>query len=538
MVDSPDREPVSADPPPSPAPAPAPDPIPPGEPVRPGPDAVAAPAAEYPLGVSRPPLGLEDLPEPEEVFKVRRLGPLQIVQFVIGPSLIALGISVGSGEWLLGPQAVGSFGFVGVGWVITVSALLQTFYNVEISRYVVATGEVPIVGFGRVPPGWKFWVPFSLFVFYFAFIFGGWAAGAGQGLFALIAGRVHEPDEVQWTRLLGIGLLLVVFLITVLARRISRALELANWVIIGSLIAVLLVVTVAVVPGSVWLEGVSGLVTPAAPPEGITATQLGGLAGFTALASGLNWYAMNHYRDKGYGMGHRVGFLSGVRGGRAEVRPVGVTFPDTPVNRSRWKRWYRLLMIDLWGVFFVGAMLGMLLPTVLMAHLVVSSGEAPTPANVPTFAAEQLGAQYGPAMFALMLLIGVLVLFSTQLGIFEALVRNFTDAVHATSPRLRRLIEGDPRRFYYPYMLVVLAVIAVAMHLALPAELVQISANMSNFGALMFPFVLMYLNSRLPRPARPRPWHYVILVLNFLFFGFFFVNFVYEFFTGAALVRF
>jgi hypothetical protein len=108
---------------------------------------VAADGQTYQLGKSRPPLGVDDLPEPEEVFKVRgRLGPLQIIQFVIGPSLIALGISVGSGEWLLGPQAVGTFGFVGVGWVITISAVLQTFYNVEVSRYVVATGEVPVVG--------------------------------------------------------------------------------------------------------------------------------------------------------------------------------------------------------------------------------------------------------------------------------------------------------------------------------------------------------------------------------------------------------
>jgi hypothetical protein len=116
-------------------------------------------AGVYPLGKSRPPLAVDDLPEPEEVFKVSRLGPPQVIQFVIGPSLIALGISIGSGEWLLGPQAVGSFGFIGIGWVITVSAILQTFYNVEVSRYVVATGEVPIVGWGRVPPGWKFWIP-------------------------------------------------------------------------------------------------------------------------------------------------------------------------------------------------------------------------------------------------------------------------------------------------------------------------------------------------------------------------------------------
>ena len=37
-------------------------------------------AETYPLGASRPPLGVDDLPEPEEVFKVRRLGPIQIIQ--------------------------------------------------------------------------------------------------------------------------------------------------------------------------------------------------------------------------------------------------------------------------------------------------------------------------------------------------------------------------------------------------------------------------------------------------------------------------
>jgi hypothetical protein len=122
------------------------------------------PARTYPLGVSRPPLDLGDLPTPEEVFGVRRIGPRELFAYVVGPSLIALGISIGSGEWLLGPQAVGQFGFTGVGWVILVSAVLQTFYNVECARYVVATGEVPVLGWGRVPPGAAFWVPFSAFV--------------------------------------------------------------------------------------------------------------------------------------------------------------------------------------------------------------------------------------------------------------------------------------------------------------------------------------------------------------------------------------
>ena len=33
------------------------------------------------------------------------------------------------------------------------------------------------------------------------------------------------------------------------------------------------------------------------------------------------------------------------------------------------------------------------------------------------------------------------------------MVRVTTDAANAGGPRLRRLLEGDPRRFYYPFML-------------------------------------------------------------------------------------
>jgi hypothetical protein len=490
----------------------------------------------YPLGTSRPALAVADLPEPEEVFRVRRIGPKELFKYALGPSLIALGISIGSGEWLLGPQAVGQYGFVGIGWVILVSAVLQTFYNVESSRYVLATGEAPVVGWGRVPPGYLLWVPLSVFVVIFAFIAGGWAASAGQGLYALVHGEV-APSGAEEPRIWAIALLVLVFLITAAAKRVSRALELANWVMVGTILVALLLIALFVVPFDIWWEAIRGFVTPAAPPAGITATQLGGLAGFTALASGLNWYVMGHYRDKGYGMGYRTGFISGLRGERRELLASGVTFPDDPANAARWRRWYRLLLADMWGIFFVGAVLGMLLPTILMAHAVEKSGTTPTAASVPTFVATALRPDYGPLMFYGMLLIGVLVLFSTQLGIFEGMVRVATDAAHGTSPRLRRLVEGDPRRFYYPFMLVLLVIIAVILHLALPVNLVQWSANMSNLGALIYPFLLMYLNSRLPRPARPRPWHYVLLVANVLFFGFFFVNFIADF-VGDPLVTF
>jgi hypothetical protein len=144
----------------------------------------------YRLGVGRPPLGVGDLPTPEEAFGARRIGLKETIALVIGPSLIALGLSIGSGEWILAPLAIGTNGWVGIGFVALISILLQAFYNVEIGRYVVGTGEVPSLGFGRIPPGMFVGTILAILLFYLAFITGGWAAGAGDGLFTFVTGDI------------------------------------------------------------------------------------------------------------------------------------------------------------------------------------------------------------------------------------------------------------------------------------------------------------------------------------------------------------
>ena len=85
------------------------------------------------IGVSRPALPLTDIPTPEEVFNKPKIGPKELITCVLGPSMIALGVSIGSGEWLLGPLGFGKYGFMGLGFLVMVAAVLQTFYNVELS---------------------------------------------------------------------------------------------------------------------------------------------------------------------------------------------------------------------------------------------------------------------------------------------------------------------------------------------------------------------------------------------------------------------
>jgi hypothetical protein len=462
------------------------------------------------------------------VFGARRIGLKETVMLVIGPSLIALGLSIGSGEWLLAPLAIGESGWVGVGFVALVSILLQAFYNVEIGRYVVATGEVPSIGFGRIPPGFFLGTILAVLLFYLAFITGGWAAAAGDGLFTLLTGDIPGEEDTNATNWLAVLLMGVVFVMTLFGRKISRTLELINWVLVVFILVTLTIAAIVLVNASAWGDGLEGLFRPALPPEGVDATSIGAVAGFAAMASGLNYVFMNYYRDKGYGMGSKAGYIPALLGGeRHEVAAVGTTFRETPENTARWRRWYRFLVLEMWVVFVPGALIGILMPGILVSSLAERSGTLPNEETMPTYVASQLDQLGEPRIFYYWaLLVGFLIFFTTQLVVFEMLVRNFVDAVYGSSERFRRMIGGDPRRFYYPFMVVLAVVISVIIFQAIPTELLQWSANMSNLAALIMPFALMYLISKLPRPAKAKWWSYVILVLVAVYFGFFFLNFL------------
>ena len=326
------------------------------------------------IGVSRPPLPLADLPTPEEVFSRPRIGLRELVTCVLGPSMIALGVSIGSGEWLLGPLAFGKYGgFIGLGWLITISAILQTFYNVENARYTLATGEVPVVGFSRTPPGYMLWVPATLLVIYIGWVWGGWASSAGQSIFALCTGRTFRTDsaaELETVRVIAIGLMFLSLLVYLVGKKIARTLEIIDTFLLFIILSTLIILAALFAPPQLWREMLAGIVTPAPLPKGIDAQTLGSIIGYTGFGAGMNFMLINYYRDHGYAMGHKVGFFSGLFGGqKQEVLPSGVTFRETPDNARIWNRWFRYLLIDQWLVFFVGAIIGMFVPSILVVAL-------------------------------------------------------------------------------------------------------------------------------------------------------------------------
>jgi Mn2+/Fe2+ NRAMP family transporter len=72
-----------------------------------------------------------------------------------------VGASLGAGEWLIGPAVTARYGGALL-WITVLTLLAQYIYNVEASRYTLATGEGIMTGKLRLKPGSRFWT-FSYF---------------------------------------------------------------------------------------------------------------------------------------------------------------------------------------------------------------------------------------------------------------------------------------------------------------------------------------------------------------------------------------
>src|SRR4051812_44941129 len=87
----------------------------------------------------------------------------------IGPGIVMMGIQIGGGEWLLGPEVTARYGG-GLMWIATVAIVLQVFYNLECGRYALYCGEPIFTGFLPTKPGPRFWVGGILFLNFSALI--------------------------------------------------------------------------------------------------------------------------------------------------------------------------------------------------------------------------------------------------------------------------------------------------------------------------------------------------------------------------------
>jgi len=446
----------------------------------------------------------------------------------VGPGVIVLGASIGSGEFLLGPAAFVKYG-LSLLWIVGVAALLQTLLNVELMRYTIATGEPVFTGFMRTRPHSTFWAWLYSILFFLQMGWPGWAGAAAGAVFFLFAKRLPSAGDGGAVYGIGVGLFLICGLILLVGRRIERTLEFLNWIMVVLIIGGFGTLSLFFVPASTWgaaLAGFAGYDSPSHSfqfiPSGADFFLLGAFAAYAGAGGVINLTLSNWARDKGYGMSSAVGYIPAAVGGKKVVLAhSGSTFQPTSAAMERWRGWWRIVRVDQWGIYFTGAILGMVLPALLYVTF-VPRGSDIRGLGIAAALAQAVATQKGAIFGGLIAVLGVWILFKTQLDILDGMTRAVTDILWTGSRRIRAWRGGDVRVVYYGVLVVVSLWGIVALRLTQPIVLLALSANMAGIVFIISSLHLLYVNTRLlPVELRPPMWRRCALVALALFYGLF-----------------
>jgi len=461
-----------------------------------------------------PPWEVSDLPAPPP-FDLRG------IMKVIGPGAIMAATSIGGGEWLVGPAAAVKY-TSSIFLIVTAAIFLQVIFNLEAIRYTLYTGEPIYGGIMRLKPGPKFWAGFYAVLGFFQL---GWPALAGSAAAALLSarlGRLPAGGDRGAQIWITVGLILVVVLILSFGGTIEKMLEYFAWTMLAIVFSFLLFVNFAYVPLAHWWTTFVGFFQFSGLPRPIDWGLIGALAA-TAGSGGLgNLTITNWVRDKGFGMGAKVGAIPSAIGGiEIKLSHVGTVFPTTPENLSRWREWLRYVHADqlwVWALFcFLGMYLNVNLATYIVPHGTEMQGLA-----AGAYQAKYLAEKVWSGFWFVTLFNGFWILFKTQLGNTDILVRTVTDALWMASGKLRDWRGGRIQRVYYGILLAFTIWSILVVRSASPMKLFTILANVAGIVMVIGSVQIFLVNRRfLPRAVRPARWREAALLLCAVFYAFF-----------------
>ena len=356
----------------------------------------------------------------EEVPRVPRVAHL------VGPSIIALAMGLGAGEFLLWPNLVTVNGYQ-IWWLFWVGVLTQFVVIGEIERWTLATGESVFGGMARLDR-LSFWPWFFLAATLISFFWPGWASQsadfAGQIVEAVTGTRLEwQPIALVMLAFIWFGLAVSKIVYNAL-ERFEMGLVLGFFPLLGF---VLLMVGVLPADFLALLEGAvrvgrapEGLLTGEQFPTLLIAVAYAGSGGTLLLAQSL-WL-----RDKGFGMAAYQGRIAGIRGENEPVSETGfVADLSAATALARLKAWIRTAHRELLVTFVLLILVSVVITTMVVTATLGTgntelAGELTAMVGRQAAVLERVGGTWLKVIF---LLGGSFVLFSTQLGIVDTVTR-------------------------------------------------------------------------------------------------------------------
>ena len=488
-----------------------------------------------------PAWGVADLPEPEP------LAWRQWTRFV-GPGVVMMGVQIGGGEWLFGPEITARYGG-GLMWIATIAIVVQVFYNLECGRYALYCGEPIFTGFMRLRPGPTFWVVFFLLLSAGAII-PGLASHGGAVLATLYLGHPAGLEDRPLVMAMAYGCLVAVVIPVLFGGRVYDSLQAIMSAKVVVVLGFSFAMGVLFVAPANWWNVVSGFAkfgsVPVADGRGgevvvnafssyartgtwplvsmANIAVLGAFAGYAGGGGLANSLYSNFVRDKGWGMGSRVGAIPSAIGGKhVALSHLGKVFPLGPENLRRWGGWWRYILVDQVFIWAPGCFVGMALPALMSLEFAPHSSLYRRHAKMD-WAQAVIGADglrhypgLGPALanglWAAMLLVGLAVLLPSQMSVVDEVSRRWTDVIWSANARVRRdLGRGQVKYIYYSILAAYVVWCVISMYLftqfGTPKLMTMVIANLGNVAIGFTSFLTLRVNCRLLPPAlRPRWYH-------------------------------
>ena len=267
---------------------------------------------------------------------------------------------------------------------------------------------------------------------------------------------------------------------------------------------------------------------------------LGALA-FAGAGGTMNLVQSNFIRDKGYGMGKYIGRItSPLTGNEEAIADVGFHFKHTPENLRRWRDWWRAANIEHFFSFYVTCVVSLILLALISYSLFYGPdgkllpgmerfggdmdfvwGEATLIQG--TFSSPLLGQVFRTLFFVM----GMALLFTTELGVLDAAARISADIIKIN------VLRENPRwtlaRLYFVILwteillsTAILVMGGINPKFYNPLNLLKISAAMNGMVMCIYSLLLLYLNLKImPRSLAITPLRFVAMVWGCAFFGYF-----------------
>jgi len=464
----------------------------------------------------------ERMTKEAEIMPLGALDPLKLaviptflgVFAYVGPGILWAALAQGSGELIWWPYLTAKYGGAFLGLLIPAS-LLQYWVNIEICRYVVATGENPLTGFTRMARWFTYTVMVGIIIE--NVWFGAYSAAGGTALASLTGfppGWSPKGQSLFWGYLtIAIYLFALIFgkVVYNIVEKISMAVVVIT---MAGIIFALAQPKVVGVAGPFWTALLPHFTWPGNwDPKDlnilVTSIAYAGAGGFGQLFIGY-WI-----RDKGFGMGKLIGRVTSPITGEEEAIPAtGYYFKDTEENKRNFLGWMKAVHFT----NFVGVFLNTL-TTIIMSWLafalLLPTGKIPKGWEIAVVQSAFFEVAWGPIGKALFLIVAAAFLCDVWIQLTDGWSRVFADFLYANFEATRK---KHFRFWYYVFVAVFTVLTTTTMLTGQPGTLIAIRGVVSFLAMGFYCPALIYLNYKLlprafPNWVQPHPINKVIMYI-------------------------